>query len=84
MGYFAQIDEFAKVVQVISINNGVLHEPELSFPETEQHGQMFIANVLRLEGQWVQTSYNGNFRGKYAGIGDTWDGTNFVSPVEEL
>ena len=31
---------------------------------------------------WVQTSYNGNFRGKYATIGDTWDKVNerFVSP----
>jgi hypothetical protein len=32
--------------------------------------------------RWVQTSYNGNFRGKYASIGDTWDKSNevFVSP----
>ena len=31
---------------------------------------------------WVQTSYNGNFRGKYAAIGDTWDKVNevFISP----
>lgn len=29
-----------------------------------------------------QTSYNSNFRNKYAGIGDTWDETNnvFISP----
>ena len=32
--------------------------------------------------QWIQTSYNGNFRGKYAAIGDTWDKVNevFISP----
>jgi hypothetical protein len=31
---------------------------------------------------WVQTSYSGNFRGKYAGVGDTWDKVNevFISP----
>ena len=31
---------------------------------------------------WVQTSYNGNFKGKYAATGDTWDKTNevFISP----
>ena len=31
---------------------------------------------------WVQTSYSNNFRGKYAGIGDTWDNVNemFISP----
>lgn len=22
---------------------------------------------------WIQTSYNENFRGKFAGVGDTWD-----------
>jgi len=32
--------------------------------------------------KWIQTSYNGNFRGKYASIGDTWDKVNevFISP----
>ena len=31
---------------------------------------------------WVQTSYNGSFRGKFASVGDTWDKTNevFISP----
>ena len=31
---------------------------------------------------WVQTSYNNNFRGNYAGIGYTWDEVNkvFLSP----
>jgi len=27
---------------------------------------------------WVQTSYNGNFRGGYATIGSTWDEVNKV------
>lgn len=32
--------------------------------------------------RYVQTSYNDNFRGKYAGVGDTWDPVNqmFISP----
>jgi len=31
---------------------------------------------------WIQTSYNGNFRGKFAGVGDTWDKVNevFIPP----
>ena len=31
---------------------------------------------------WIQTSYNGNFRKQYAGIGFTYDKTNdvFISP----
>jgi hypothetical protein len=41
-----------------------------------------------LTGEWVQTSYNNNpiegaSRGKYAGIGDTWNGTDFVAPEVE-
>ena len=31
-----------------------------------------------LGGEWVQTSYNGNFRGKFASIGDTYDEINDV------
>jgi hypothetical protein len=83
MAYFAHVDDGGTVVEVISINNGVIHEPTLSFPDTEPHGQKFISEVLGLGGLWVQTSYNNNFRGKYAGIGDIWDGTNFVTPTEE-
>ena len=33
----------------------------------------------------IRTSYNGNIRGQYAGIGDTYDEVNdvFVTPVED-
>lgn len=30
-----------------------------------------------------RTSYNGNFRGCYAGIGYTWNGVDFVAPIVE-
>jgi len=83
MAHFAQLDEHASVVQVIVIANDVIGEPFISFPETEIHGQKFISEVLGLSGEWRQTSYNASFGGKYAGIGDIWDGTNFVTPVEE-
>jgi hypothetical protein len=43
-----------------------------TFPESEPIGQTFIAS-LGLEGQWLQTSYNNNFRGCYAGIGFEYD-----------
>ena len=54
------------------------------FPESEAAGQAFIAS-LGLAGEWKQTSYNGNFRGRYAGIGDTYDAVNdvFVAPTIE-
>ena len=38
-------------------------------------------NSIGLAGTWVDTSYTGSRRGKYAGLGDSWDGENFTSPV---
>lgn len=45
----------------------------------------FNSNPDRYTGQWIQTSYNGNIRGKYAGIGDTYDPVQdiFISPIIE-
>lgn len=30
-------------------------------------------NGVGLPGEWVRTSYNATFRGKYAGVGDRYD-----------
>ena len=35
---------------------------------------------IGLSGTWVLTSYDGSTRGKYAAIGDTYDGTDFIPP----
>ena len=84
MGYFAKIED-GVVTEVISVSNNVLGETTLTFPDTDGAGRAFIANTLKLEGDWLQTSYNGNFRGQYAGQGMTYDPTldEFVSPVVE-
>jgi hypothetical protein len=76
MAHFAKV-ESGIVTQVIVINNETLGE--LDFPDSEAVGQEFIAS-LGLEGTWKQTSYNANFRGKYAGAGDKWTGHNFKAP----
>lgn len=85
MAYFAELDNDNKVLRVISVSNDVCGEPTLDFPDTCAAGRAFIANTLKLGGTWKQTSYNANFRGKYAGIGDTYDAVNdvFVAPVTE-
>lgn len=70
------------------VENGIVREViVVSNPDapTEQAGKSFIAS-LGLVGEWVQTSYNNNpiegaSRGKFAGIGDSWDGAKFTSPV---
>ena len=40
-------------------------------------------NGIGLPGKWLRTSYNGNIRGRYAGIGFTYDEEldEFVAPV---
>jgi len=79
MANFAQVTDTI-VEQVIVIANNDCDD--LPFPDSEPVGQAFIAS-LGYTGEWLQTSYNGNFRGCYAGIGYTWNGTDFVPPVVE-
>ena len=79
MAYFAKLENNF-VVDVIAISNYVCGEPTLIFPDTDSAGRAFIANTLKLDGVWKQTSFNSNFRGTYASIGYTWNGTNFVAP----
>lgn len=69
MAHFACV-ESGTVREVIVINNDDCGGGE--FPESEPIGQAFIAS-LGIEGEWLQTSYHGNFRGNYAGIGYAYD-----------
>jgi len=78
MAHFAQILN-NKVETVIVVANDDCGGG--NFPESEAIGQAFIAS-LGISGEWLQTSYNANFRGKYAGIGYTYDAelNEFVPP----
>jgi hypothetical protein len=73
MAHWAEIDE----------NNIVLRVTVGSNDEPDEGYQWLLDN---LGGTWIQTSYNANFRGKYAGIGDTYDEVNdiFISPIAEI
>ena len=84
MAHFAKINDTKMVVEVITVNNTDIDN--LPFPESEPIGQAFIASC-NISGEWLQTSYNANFRGCYAGIGYTFDPLlgeygEFVPPVE--
>lgn len=80
MAHFAQINNDNEVLQVIVIANENCGGGE--FPESEPIGQAFIAS-LGIDGTWLQTSYNGNFRGRYAGPSMFYalDIDEFVYPV---
>lgn len=79
MAHYAKIEDNI-VTNVIVVSNDVIDN--LDFPESEPIGQEFIAS-LGFDGVWLQTSYNSNFRGKFAGIGAYWDGTNFKGSKDE-
>ena len=75
---------FAKVENDIVIEVLVVADSDCGggvFPASEPVGQEFLAS-LGLEGVWLQTSYNANFRGVYASAGWSYDSVNdvFVAP----
>lgn len=65
------------------INSQNIVERVLVVPDSEEHrGEDFLANDLGLGGRWIQTSYNGNIRVRYAGIGYRYDELRdaFIAP----
>jgi hypothetical protein len=68
MSHWAEIDENNTVLRVLVGNNS---EPD--------EGEAFMNS---LGGTWVKTSYNGNIRKNFAGIGYTYDTGRdaFISP----
>jgi len=77
MAYFAQVKN-GVVQQVIVVPDDIEALGEARASE-------WIARTLGLDGTWVQTSYTGSQRARYAGIGDEWHGEldAFVSPKPE-
>ena len=79
MAHFAELDSNNVVLRVIVVDNK--DTSDAYGVEKEYIGTAFCERVLG--GTWKQTSYNGNFRGRYAGIGYTYDAQldEFVAPV---
>jgi|TARA_Y100000310_G_scaffold186321_1_gene186471 hypothetical protein len=79
MAHFTKLDENNQVVQVIVISNEITTPDGVN--EDEQLGIDFISALYG--GVWKQTSYNNNFRKKYAGVGYTYDETADVFIVPQ-
>lgn len=80
MAHFARIED-GYVREVVVVVDDVLIDENGA--ESEALGIAFLQETFGAETQWVQTSYNAaqnGFRGEYAGLGATWDGTNFSTP----
>jgi len=74
MSHWAEIDSNNKVIRVLTGDN--------NDPAGDEGYQWLINN---LGGTWLQTSYNGNIRYNYAGVGYTYDEVRdaFIAPEPE-
>jgi hypothetical protein len=68
MSHWAEIDNDNKVIRVLVGDNNLADE-----------GEAFMNS---LGGTWIKTSYNGNIRYNFAGIGYTYDAVRdaFIAP----
>jgi hypothetical protein len=76
MAHFVKLDENNNVINVLAVANAALD------PENEE--QSGIAFLIKLYGydKWLQTSFNNRIRGRFAGIGFSYDAINdvFIAP----
>ena len=79
MAHFAKIGLNNKVIDVQSVANEVLHDS--NGVEQEVNGVNFLTNLTGWS-IWKQTSFNGNIRKNFAGIGFTYDENKdvFIAP----
>lgn len=80
MAHFAKLDENNIVLEVNVVNNNELLDE--NGQESEQKGIDFLTSWSGGYSNWKQTSYNGNFRKNYAGIGFSYDSVRdaFIPP----
>jgi hypothetical protein len=78
MAHFAEIDGKNIVKRVIVVGDADCNGG--AFPGSEAAGAAFCRNLLG--GTWKQTSYNNNFRKRYAGQGYKYDADldMFITP----
>jgi hypothetical protein len=78
MAHFAQLDKNNVVLQVIVVHNNELMD---NGQESEAKGIAFCQTLFPGT-NWKQTSYNGNIRKNYAGVGCAYDAQRdaFIPP----
>ena len=70
MAHFAKLDSNNIVETVIVVANADISDS--TGQESEALGVAFCQKLMGVNTNWKQCSYNGNFRGNYAGIGNTY------------
>lgn len=81
MAHFARLENNI-VREVIVVNNEVIKDDK--GVEQESLGIAFCKSVYGEDTEWLQTSYNGTFRGRY-GSGCKYDSTidEFIIPTSK-
>jgi hypothetical protein len=81
MAHFAQLDENNVVLQVLVVANAEMLDENGN--ESEAKGAAFLQSIFG--GQWIQTSYNGNFRKRFAAVGGVYDPVKdaFIPPKKQ-
>ena len=80
MAHFARLDNNNNVVHIHVVDNeNLLDENGV---EQESVGIAYLQQVHGVNHNWKQCSYNGSFRGRYPGVGYTYDEANnvFLAP----
>ena len=74
MSHFAEVDKNNKVIRVLVCDN---NDPA--------GDEGYLSCVNTFGGTWIKTSYNGNIRKNFAGIGYTYDEIKdaFIAPEPE-
>lgn len=77
MAHFAELDENNIVIRVVVVSNDVIQQNGI---EEESLGIDFCQNLFG--GNWIQTSYNGNIRRRYAHPGFAYNSelNAFIGP----
>ena len=80
MAHFAQLDDANIVINVTVVADSDAAKKNWAgrTVSDEAAGIAFCKALLGSDTNWVQTSYNNNFRFRYAGIGMVYDSTNDV------
>jgi hypothetical protein len=78
--HYAELNENNEVIYVAYMGNEIITDENGN--EVEELGIQHLHTHHGADRKWVRTSYGGNFRGKYAGLGDTYreDLDMFISP----
>jgi len=82
MAHFAELNNSNEVLRVVVISN---EDVNANGGDYSTEAETFVSTIVPHSSggnQWKQTSYNGNARKQYAGIGDTFNASKnkFISP----